>query len=54
MTVKVNDRHGTVGTVDRAQQGQGDSVVATQSDDTRQGALVLRRSLLRRICGRLA
>ena len=36
MTVKVNDRDRTIGTVDAPQQGQGDGVVAAERDDARQ------------------
>lgn len=54
MAVKVDDGHGTVGTVDGAQQGEGDGVVTAEGDDTGQRPRVLGRALLRRIRGRLA
>ncbi len=49
MAVKVDDRHGSVRAVDGSQQGEGDGVVATQSDDPREGLAVESRSLLQGI-----
>ena len=50
MTVKVNDRDGTVGTVDGPQQGKGDGVVTTKRDDTGQRLALDCRAPLVRIC----
>lgn len=36
MAVKVNHRDGAVGTVDGAEKGEGDGVVTTKSDETRE------------------
>jgi hypothetical protein len=52
VAVKVDDRDGTVGTVDRPQQGQGDGVVAAECDDPGQGLALDGRASLVRIRGR--
>ena len=49
MAVKVDDRHGSVRAVDGPQQGEGDGVVATQSDHPREGLAVESGSLLQSI-----
>jgi hypothetical protein len=54
MAIKVNDGDGTVGTVDRSQQGQGDGVVSAKRDDSRQGFTLDCRAPLVRICRRRA
>lgn len=54
MAVKVNHRDGSVGTVDGAQQRQGDGVVASESDETGQRLAELGWALLLAISGRSA
>lgn len=54
MAIEVNDRDGTVGTVDRSQQGQGDGVVSAKRDDSRQGLALDCGAPLVRICRRRA
>lgn len=44
MAVKVNDRHGAVGPVDGPQQGQGDGMVSSESDDPWEGLGVQSRA----------
>jgi hypothetical protein len=46
MAVKVYNRHWTVGTVDRTQQGQRDGVVTAQGDDTGERLALLRKTSL--------
>jgi hypothetical protein len=46
MAVEVNDAHRTVVTVDGAEEGKGDGVVTSKSDQTRQCLALLRRTRL--------
>jgi hypothetical protein len=50
MTIKVNNRHRTVSTINRPQQGEGDGMVASQGDDPRQRLAVLGRAGLLGVC----
>lgn len=54
MAVKVNDSHRAVGTVDRPEQRQCDSVITAEGDDTRQGLSTLGRANLLGVSGRCA
>ncbi len=54
MAVKVNDGDGTVGPVDGPQQGKGNGVVATKSNDTGQSFALDGGTPLVRICRRRA
>lgn len=54
MAVEVNHGHGAVGTVDGAQQRQGDGVVAAEGDDTGESAALDGRASLVGVSGRRA
>lgn len=54
MAVEVNHRHGAIGTVDGAQQRQGDGVVTAEGDDTGESAALDGRASLVSVSGRRA
>lgn len=49
VAIEMNNRHGAVGFVDTPQQGQRDSVVTTESDNTRKSLASPRKTKLVRI-----
>ena len=52
MAVKMDNAHGAIFAVDAAQKRESNGMVATQSDDSREGLALFRDTRLLRICCR--